>query len=359
MIKSGIKTACFPHVGDYDMLVGMLMERCLNYRAVSCPPVTKKTVEIGSKNSPDTVCTPFKITLGNFIEALENGANVLVMPGIGCRLGFYDLLQKQILKDLGYEFEMLTLFDFTASATRLYRSLNEYSPELTQEKFDEVLSVLVRIAIDMDELADYMRKNMAFEIEKGSFEKNYNKYLSEARAAANAVEALAIGNKYREIFKNIKTDKPEKPLRVGIVGDLYTVIEPSGNCNLEKWLAENKCEIMRRTDITFLNATLFKPKMQIEKSGGYANYSLGGSANNTVALAYEMAKDGIDGIIHVKAATCSPEITAMTILQNISRDYNIPIIYFTFDTETSEAGFHTRLEAFHDMLLMKGRSACL
>lgn len=351
-----VKTACSPHLGDYAMLVDMLLERCLNFKTMTCPPITKQTVETGSKNSPDTVCTPFKITLGNFIEALEKGANVLVMPGIGCRLGFYDLLQKQILTELGYEFEMLILFDYTANAGRLYKSLVEFNPELTAEKFENVLYVLVRIAKDMDELADFMRRNMAFELVKGEFEKNYNTYLKEARKSQTAIDAEITGKKYKEIFNSIKINKPEKPLRVGIVGDLYTVIEPSGNCYLEKWLADNKCEIVRSTNLTFLNATLFNVQSVIAKSGGYADYNLGGSANNSVALSYKMAKEGIDGIIHVKAATCSPEITAMSILQNISRDHDVPIIYFTFDTETSEAGFHTRLEAFHDMLTMKKKT---
>jgi hypothetical protein len=33
----------------------------------------------------------------------------------------------------------------------------------------------------------------------------------------------------------------------------------------------------------------------------------------------------------------------------------MPIIYFSFDTLTSETGIKTRLEAFYDMLEMKAR----
>lgn len=31
--------------------------------------------------SPDFVCVPFKYNLGNFIETLDNGANILVQAG--------------------------------------------------------------------------------------------------------------------------------------------------------------------------------------------------------------------------------------------------------------------------------------
>ena len=351
------KLACFPHFGDYSLIVHLLIERCLGYKTMPAPATTKRTVEIGSKNSPDTVCTPFKITLGNYIEALEAGANVILAPSIGCRLGFYDVLQRQILKDLGYEFEMINFFDYTANANRMFKALNDVDPALTREKFDSVMTLIVRIVLDMDELGDFMRKHMAFEVNKGEFDRNYKRYLTEVKQAKDADEAEKMGLKYKEAAKAIKIDKPEKPVRIRLIGDLYTVIEPHGNCQIERWLADNKVEITRPIDMTYLVKTLFDVPSMIAKSGGYVKYGLGGNANNTIALAYEMASQGFDGIIHMKAATCSPEITAMSVLQNISKDYNVPIIYFTFDTETSETGLHTRLEAFHDMLMMKGGRA--
>jgi benzoyl-CoA reductase/2-hydroxyglutaryl-CoA dehydratase subunit BcrC/BadD/HgdB len=48
-----------------------------------------------------------------------------------------------------------------------------------------------------------------------------------------------------------------------------------------------------------------------------------------------------------------PEVNAMSALHRISKDYKIPIMYFSFDSQTSETGIKTRIEAFHDMLIMK------
>lgn len=350
------KLAVTAHIGDYEVPYSILVEGCLNYKMMKCPPTTKKTVELGAKNSPDTVCTPFKILLGNYIEALNQGANVLAVLSVGCRLGFYDVLHKQILKDLGYEFEVLNLFEYASNPNpiKVFRLFNELNPELTQEKFQSVLNTAIRVTIDMDNLADFMRRNVAFELKKGMFEKNYSLYLNEARTVKSADEAITLFNKYEKIFKNIAINKPQKPLRIGLIGDLYTVMEPHGNCEIEKWLARNSIEIIRPINLTYLTKTLFDPDSTIAKSGGYTKYYIGGNATNTVALAYEMASnEQVDGIIHMKAATCSPEITAMTILQNISKDYNLPVIYLTFDTETGEAGLHTRLEAFKDMLVMR------
>ena len=50
---------------------------------------------------------------------------------------------------------------------------------------------------------------------------------------------------------------------------------------------------------------------------------------------------------------CTPELNAMSILSKVSEDYNIPIIYFSFDSQDSEVGIETRLEAFYDMIIAK------
>lgn len=348
--------ACSPQIGDYNILSDLLVERLLGYKTMRCPPMTKRTLELGARHSPDMICTPFKITLGNFIEAAEQGANLFIMPGAGCRLGFYDILQKQVLSELGYESEMLILFDYIPTTKRLFKSFKDVRPDLEQSEFDAVFALVVKIAYDMDYLAAFMRRNVAFEENKGEFEKTYRKYLSEVKSAKDAPEAESIGAKYKEKMESIKINKPEKPIRIGVIGEIYVVVEPFLSCYLEKWLIENGIEVVRPGDLTHMAHSIFNPDEQIAKSGGYVKYNIGATANEVIAQAYEMLGDSIDGIIHVKPASCSPEITAMTILQNMSKDYDVPFMYLTFDTETSEAGMHTRLEAFHDMILMKGQN---
>jgi predicted nucleotide-binding protein (sugar kinase/HSP70/actin superfamily) len=353
------KTAVLPNFGDYYTPIKVLIENTVGYRVVPCTVTTKKTVETGVKYSPDTVCTPYKIILGNLIESLEQtGANVIIMPGVGCRLGLYDVLYERVLKELGYDFEMLVLFDYSANPNRLFKCLSAHNPELTEEKFRAVFDTTARIVVDMDEFADFVRRNAAFEFQKGELEGLYYRYLKEAENLTdNPADAEALGAGYRKLLNAVKIDKPEKRLKIGLIGDLYSCIEPHGNCHIEKWLTENGVEIYRGITLTTAATTTTSAERffkMIDDSDGYVNYNIGGVANYTIAYANQLAKSGIDGLIHMKAASCSPEITAMSVLQNLSRDYGVPIIYFTFDTETGEAGLHTRLEAFLDMLNMKG-----
>ena len=85
----------------------------------------------------------------------------------------------------------------------------------------------------------------------------------------------------------------------------------------------------------------------------YVKFDIGATANYTVAEALKYARNGLDGIIQVKSFGCTPELNAQTVLQNIGRDYKVPILHFSFDSQTSETGIKTRLEAFYDMLEAK------
>ena len=80
---------------------------------------------------------------------------------------------------------------------------------------------------------------------------------------------------------------------------------------------------------------------------------MGADASLSVVDSYDCARFGFDGIIHLKSFGCIPEISAMNILPIISNEYEIPILYLSFDAEDNEVGVDTRLEAFYDMIKRK------
>ena len=67
----------FPHIGNYYIPIGYLIKKLTKQEVIIPPKITRKTIDIGSKYSPDFVCVPFKYNLGNYIEALEKGATIL------------------------------------------------------------------------------------------------------------------------------------------------------------------------------------------------------------------------------------------------------------------------------------------
>ena len=62
------------------------------------------------------------------------------------------------------------------------------------------------------------------------------------------------------------------------------------------------------------------------------------------------ANKGFDGVIQLLPLNCMPEIVAKSILCNVSKDLNFPIMTLILDEMTGEAGYLTRLEAFVDLL---------
>ena len=97
----------------------------------------------------------------------------------------------------------------------------------------------------------------------------------------------------------------------------------------------------------------FRLKKLLRKGKYYLKYHLGADATESIVLSKLLAEKNYDGIVHIKSFGCTPEINAMPILEKISNDYNIPIIYFSFDSQDNEVGIETRLEAFYDMILQK------
>ena len=101
----------FPHLGNYYIAFEYFLSNATKCKVIVPPDTTKKTIELGAKYSPDFVCVPFKYNLGNYIEALEKGANVLIQGGGGCRYGYFGELEEKILRDLGYDFEFYNMID--------------------------------------------------------------------------------------------------------------------------------------------------------------------------------------------------------------------------------------------------------
>lgn len=349
------KIIAFPQMGNYDVPARFLFSHILKAQIMSAKKITKNTIEIGTKYSPDFVCTPFKYTLGTMIECLENGANVVMQFGGGCRYGYYSELQEQILKDLGYNFKYINLISAgKANVKNIYHEIKSINGKLNIIKSLYYLLITKKMVKYMDKVDDYIRHNIGFEENSGDFEKLNNKMLKEFSKVNSLCGLNKVYRKYFKLIKKVKINKPTNCLKVGIIGELYTIMEPFANYYLERELANYNIEITRFTNVHYL---LFEKGKKIKKylkdTKDYIKYKMGADASDNIARTLEMCKDGYDGIIHIKSAFCTPEIGAMPIINKICDEYDVPIIFFSFDSNTSEVGIKTRLEAFYDMIEMR------
>ncbi len=352
------KKISLQHLGNYYIAMKPLV-KLLDYDLIIPPPFTRKTIEIGCKYSPESVCVPFKYQLGNYIEAIEMGAKILVQAGGGCRFGYYAEVQEEILKSLGYKIEILKLQN-NYSLFAVIKRIKELNPKINYLNIIKTVYIAYRKVTAIEVIEDYVRKNIGFEMEKGRFELVFKKFLVDLDRTQTSGQVSKVRNDYLEIFGKIDTSKPEKPLKVGVVGEVYVVMEPFSNFNLEKILGKKGVEVHRFVTLSNLvvNAIkIFRKKDKMKKlAEPYLKYHIGGHGTESVGLSHKLMKEGFDGIIHIKPFGCIPEINAMPALYNLSRDFKIPVIYFSFDSLTSETGINTRLDAFYDMLVMKKKN---
>ena len=351
----------FPHLGNYYIPVYNFLNNILdkNLCEVMIPKkMSNKTVEYGEKSSPDFICAPFKYNMGNFLESLENGANVLIQAGGGCRYGYYAEVQEKILKDMGYNFDYIVLFNSEGiDIKNLYAKFKQYNSKLKFSYFVYRFLFTLKLVNILDKFETYLRDNITYAIDKKEFKNLHTNFLNDMKIIKNEKELKDFKRKYFSKLKNIKLieDSDRKNIiKIGIVGELYTSMEPFSSFFIEQELIDMGVKIKRYATAAYLSiGKTLNEKRLIKKASNYISYALGADGTESIAHTLELIDDNYDGIIHIKPFGCTPEINAMPILQKISEEKQIPIIYFTFDMQSSEVGIKTRLEAFYDMLKMK------
>jgi len=344
-------------MGNYHVLLDKSFNILFPDARILTPPLmSARTLEIGTRHSPDNVCAPFKYNIGNFVEALELGANVLVQTGLGCIFGYYGELQEQILKDLGYEFDFLCFSQGEASMKKAFETYKQLGGKLSFKAVSSAIFYTLYGMFVMDKFEYKMRENMAYELNRGSHERLHSRLLEDL-ATISLTKTPIIWKYYNKELDNIALHEPQKRLRIGLVGELYTLMEPFSNFNLERDLSDCGCSISRKMNASLL---AFPRKAKaLRNCDGYLKRLPGANGADTIAHTISYAKDGYDGVIHMKSFGCVPEINVMPALDKISSDMDIPILHLSFDTHTGEAGLQTRLEAFIDMIKMRNNGGVL
>lgn len=329
-------------------------EQVLDCDYLALPQATRRTMELGIQHSADDVCTPFKHMMGDWIEALEGGADVLVQVGGPCRLGFYGEMQEEILRSLGYDFTMLNFSHgieqgYVGWAKEVMKTVN---PDINLPHGVKQLLACGSMMTKLDEARDMYMANAGFEVERGSYRHAWEALLDAFSLCQTPKEIDIAFGAFMDRARSIKLDKPEHPIRIGIIGEMYTAIDMTSNLDLDEKLMAMGVEVHRMLNFTNRYTRYNEPNLRRSISD-YVAFDMGPTTTLTVAAAKRYAEEGFDGLVHAKCAGCTPEIDAIPVIRRVAEDYKIPVLYLTYDTETSDTGLMTRLEAFYDMLAMK------
>lgn len=351
----------FPHMGSTYIPVKMILDE-LNIEVVIPPLSNKQTLEIGVKISPETICVPFKIITGNIIEGINQGADtVFMLTGCGpCRFGIFANLQEEIIKDLNYQVEFITADRFSSyeGLKEFIDRLKEVSNKNNNLKIINVIRKGFKILHEVDKLIDLTNKIRPREINRGDCDRLWLQFEEDIILQKGYKAMMMVIKDYYQAFKNIKIDYEKECLKIGLVGEIYTLIENYINLNIERRLGNMGIEVVRMASASeFVREQLdFIPFLKSDKKKIYQAASLyletpiGGHGIHTIGNIMRGVKNNFDGFIHLLPFTCMPEIVAGSILPTIEKEQNIPIMSLVLDEMTGEAGFLTRIEAFIDLV---------
>ena len=132
-----------------------MMEQGFNVQYLTLPDATRKTVELGTKYSPDYACAPFKHTLGSLIEAVNAGADMLLEVGGLCRLDYFGGLQEKILADMGYEIEFIDLAVYMQGQKGWMDLVKRINPKAKKPQLLTSLHAALKMVEYMDEAELY------------------------------------------------------------------------------------------------------------------------------------------------------------------------------------------------------------
>lgn len=301
-----MRKATFPRMGPYTEAFKYLASQ-LGFEPIVPNRIDQNTIKEGVRNSSDMVCFPFKATFGSLLEGLKAGADTILVPGVPlnnetatCRFLFYYHIQEQLLKRLGYTFD---IFYLRGPGWKILKSLRSVASGLSYWG--------------------------AWKIVKNT----YNKILE-----------------IEDRFFKFK----RRSINIGIVGEAYTLWEPDVNYDII-----NKLEKMDvGVDVSIKLSWFLKHQIGRadekeylhEEVKKYFPKKIGGHGYESIYNTLWYAHNNFDGVIHLLPLSCMPETLVEMVVDMIGSDFRIPVYRFPIDENKFEAGFDTRLETFIKLL---------
>lgn len=355
----------FPHMGtiSYAWAAALRIIGCEPYVE---PYTSKKALSLGTKHSPEAICLPYKLILGNFIEAIEGGADYVAMitsPGC-CRLGEYGKCIENALTDLGYEAKYLEL-QLYDGIKGLYNFMKAASGKNNPLLFSRAILIAILKVFLLDKLEAKLSYYRAREIKTGSAEKHYARALKIIDENDTLLGLKNAEKLIDEEMKKVEINKNKEVLYVDITGEIYVVNDEFSNQSIEKELGRMGVQVRRSLTVSgFLKDAIIpkifrKGETHLQRADRlakpYLMRDIGGDALECVSDVAYANERGIDGIIHISPFTCMPEIMSQNIFPAMRENCEIPILPLIMDEQTGKAGYITRIEAFVDLMRRRKR----
>ncbi|MEC4675440.1 MAG: acyl-CoA dehydratase activase [Nitrospirota bacterium] len=381
------RTIYIPLMSDHAYVLAGAFESC-GIEAEVLPGSSREAVDMGKKYVSGKECYPCAVTTGDMVmKIMEPGfqpdRSAFFMPSGGgpCRFGQYNVFQRLVVKDLG--FDDIPIFSPNQDE-KFYRDLGIVGKDFSVRSWKGIVAVGL--------LMKCLHETRPYEREKGLADAYYNEYLHKVCDSVRGVDG-SIGDllkKAKADFENIPVDKTEKPL-IGIVGEIFVRSNKFSNEDLvrkiealggeaylspiEEWIYYVNDMGSRRALLKrywsgiielllkkffqkrvehglgshfkgFLN-TLHEPdtKELLKNAGPYIHSSFEGEAILSIGKSVDLINRGASGIINAMPFGCMPGTIVSGLVRGLNRKYRVPCLSIPYDGSES-LSTEIQLEAF-------------
>ena len=276
----------------------------LGFEVVVSPNTNKAILDMGINSSIDESCTSAKVFMGH-VEWLIGQCDMIFVPRIA------------------------TLDDNEATCTKFYGIYDIVRATFPDAKF-------VCCNIDYDEGKTEWKAYKLLGRELGA------KTGAVKKAYANAVKRLQVFEEELQAAQEaaLASDR----IKVLVVAHPYNIYD--------KLIGEPTISALESLGAAVLYADIPDSTQMCNKSKALSR-SMYWRYNKHLTGSVEYYRDKVDGIIFMTTFPCGPDSLAIELIQRRVKD--VPMTNLVIDTNFGEAGLHTRIESFIDILEARRR----
>jgi predicted nucleotide-binding protein (sugar kinase/HSP70/actin superfamily) len=348
-----------PRMGNLALAIRDLVQRFdLDY--IETPPFSEQTMETGTALAPEFACLPLKAVLGSFVQVLEMGADVLVTGGGHgpCRFGYYGEIQRRILEREGMKFKMVVLEPPSVSYKAFHDSIRDLIPRrhVSLTALAKGILLVLKKVVIFDSLEKRALALRGLEAEPGAVDAAFTEAQAIVSQAFSKKEIEEAEREAQEFLSRVPLERGRPYLKVGLVGEIFVVLEPFFNFDIDRWLGKRGVVVERSVHMADTvypggrNPVFGYPEHDVAKAAApFLSHEVGGDGLLTVGASVIFARRGFDAVVHFLPFTCMPEVIAKGVLGRVSSELGIPVLSLSIDEQTGRAGVETRLEALLDL----------
>jgi predicted CoA-substrate-specific enzyme activase len=384
------KKVYIPNMCDHAYAVGAAFIRC-GVDAEVLPEPDEESLAYGKQFTSGKECFPCVVTTGDILRKIKSrdfdpGRSIFFMPGADgpCRFGQYSQYHRIILDELGYTDVPI----FSPNSKDSYSGFEMESTRFRRTGWQGVVFV--------DCLLKALLMTRPYEIQKGTSEKTYYKYLHMLQDAILKDGNLsALGEEAAFAFSRIPLAPSPKPV-IGVVGEIYLRNNRFSNNHLITKLEELGIEVKLASFSEWIDYTSYTYKLdsryrrdyqgvfksliqefyqshdehKIEKrfigripiktekqvsyviklAAPYLSVDVRGEAVLSIGKAIDFLHAGASGIINCMPFNCMPGTIVTSLSRRVAHDLgNIPWLNISYEG-LKDTGEDTRLEAFVDQV---------